>query len=139
VLFDSPVIAEWLDAEHGGHRLLPAEGAKRWAIKKTEALADGLLDSVTTARHERQRDAAQQSGTWIDKHLGKVTNALTSLEQDSAWRGNSVDLGQIAVAAAIGYLELRFAELLDRSRYPQMLAWYGEFAKRPSMMSTAPA
>lgn len=139
-LFDSPVIAEWLDAEHGGHRLLPAEGARRWTIKRTEALADGLLDSATAARQERQRDAAMQSPALIDKHVGKVRNALDHLDRDESWRSNpTIDLGQIAVAAAIGYLDLRLPELLDRAAYPRLLAWYDEFAKRPSMVSTAPA
>jgi len=139
VLFDSPVVAEWLDAEFGGNRLLPAGGEKRWAVKRTEALADGLLDSATAVRHERQRDAALRSEAWIDKHLGKVRDALNALEADDSWRGGDVDLGKIAVAAAIGYLELRFSELLKEPSRPALLAWYEEFAARPSMKATAPA
>src|SRR3546814_14826488 len=30
VLFDSPVICEYLDTEHGGGRLLPKSGPERW-------------------------------------------------------------------------------------------------------------
>ena len=96
-LYDSPVIAEWLDAEHGGNRLLPARGADRWAILRTQALADGLLDSATSARHERARPEGEQSPAWIDKQLAKVRSSLEALETDAAWRASeTADLGQIA-------------------------------------------
>jgi glutathione S-transferase len=138
-LFDSPVIAEWLDAELGANRLLPAKGPERWAVLKTEALADGLLDSGTSVRHERQRPATEQSPAWIEKQLGKVASALERLEADDSWRSSGqVDLGQIAVACALGWLNLRLPELLDRERYPGLLAWYDGFSARPSMTATAP-
>jgi len=138
-LFDSPVIAEWLDTEFGGKRLLPAAGAGRWATLRVEALADGLLDSATSVRHETQRETGKQSQAWIDKQLRKVRDALAALEADDAWRGADIDLGQIAVAAALGYLQLRFKELLDRARYPTLIAWFDAFSDRPSMIATAPA
>ena len=139
VLFDSPVIAEWLDAEHGGNRLVPASGPTRWAVLKTQALADGLLDSATSVRHERQRDPGEQSPAWIAKQLGKTETALDWLEENDAWRTGAVDLGQIAVAAALGWLGLRLPELLDRDRLPGLLAWFDEFSRRPSMTETSPA
>ncbi len=139
-IYDFPVIAEWLCAEHGGDHLLPARGPKRWAVLTTEALADGVLDSVVSVRYESQRPAAQQSADWIDKQLGKVRRSLEALEVDTAWRpSDAVDLGQIAVASALGYIALRMPDLLDRSLYPGLLAWQDRFSERPSMVATAPA
>lgn len=139
-IYDSPVIAEWLCAEHGGGALLPPSGARRWAILKTQALADGLLDAAVSVRYESQRPPAQQSADWIEKQLGKVRRALEVLEADGAWRAlDAVDLGQIAVASALGYLALRMPDLLDRSLYPSLLDWQDRFAQRPSMAATAPA
>ena len=40
VLFDSPVICEYLDVA-GGSVLLPREGAARWAVLRLQALGDG--------------------------------------------------------------------------------------------------
>src|SRR4051812_33852585 len=55
VLFDSPVICEYLDAQFGGGKLLPAAGDKRWRIMTMAALADGLIDAGILVRHERLR------------------------------------------------------------------------------------
>ena len=38
VLFDSPVIAEYLDAQHGGTRMFPPEGPARWTALRLQAL-----------------------------------------------------------------------------------------------------
>lgn len=139
-LFDSPVIAEWLDATFGNHTLLPGENTpSRWRVLRTQALGDGLLDSATSVRHETQRPAQSQSQSWIEKHIEKVRNALASLNQDTEWRSSDqVDLGQIAVASAVGYIRLRFAELLKAGGYPSLVAWYDRFSSRPSMIDTAP-
>ena len=47
--YDSPVICEWLDALPGP-RLLPADFATRMAVKRVEALADGVMDAGVLAR-----------------------------------------------------------------------------------------
>jgi glutathione S-transferase len=77
---DSPVICEYLDAEFGHHRLLPAQGARRWQIMTAAALADGLLDAALLVRHERARPAEQQSVEWTKMHLSKVHRALDHFE-----------------------------------------------------------
>ena len=42
VLFDSPVICEYLDGLHDGDRLFPASGAPRWRALRLLALGDEL-------------------------------------------------------------------------------------------------
>lgn len=137
-MFDSPVIAEWLDAEFGGNRLLPASGQDRWTIRVAEALGDGLTDSAVAIRHEMQRPEDKRSEETIDKHIHKVDRSLALIDTEPDWLKASVNLGQIAVAAAIGYLGLRLPRLLEAPR-PRLRAWYDEFAARPSMIETAPA
>src|SRR5215213_10317007 len=41
-LYDSRVIAEYLDSLHGGERLFPAEGPARWRALTLQALGDGI-------------------------------------------------------------------------------------------------
>lgn len=137
-IYDSPVIVEWLDAEFGQHRLLPAEGPLRWEILVIQALADGLADAAVAVRAERQRPEEQRAETSIQKQVGKIERALGRLEAESAWRERPIDLGQIAVGAALGYLGLRLPELLEAQR-PALRGWYDAFAARPSMLETAPA
>ena len=50
------------------------------------------------------------------------------------------DLGTIAIAVALGYLDFRWAEHdLWRSAHPRLAEWYERFAERPSMKATEPA
>lgn len=137
-IYDSPVIVEWLDAEFGNHRLLPAEGPLRWEILVIQALADGIADAAVAARGERQRPDGQRSEAEITKQFGKIERALVRLETEGAWRDRPIDLGQIAVGAALGYLGLRLPELLEPQR-PGLRNWYDTFAARPAMVTTAPA
>jgi len=52
--------------------------------------------------------------------------------------GGPVNLGQIAIACAIGWLEFRKPIGDIRPGRPKLFKWYDEFAKRPSMQATVP-
>jgi hypothetical protein len=49
-----------------------------------------------------------------------------------------LDMGQIAVACALGYVDLRHDARGWRSGNDTLAAWYAEFSKRPSMQHTVP-
>jgi glutathione S-transferase len=139
VIFDSPVICEYLDAEFGERRLLPAAGARRWRIMTRAALADGLLDAGILVRHERLRPAERQSQDWIAKQLGKIFAGLDALERDAASFNGTLDMGQIAVGCALGYLPLRIPETVDlAARWPRLAEWSAEVSKRASFANTKP-
>jgi len=55
VLFDSPVICEYLDGLATGRKLFPAAGPARWAALRQQALGDGILDAVILCRYELTR------------------------------------------------------------------------------------
>lgn len=136
-LFDSPVIAEWLDVTYGP-RLLPASGPARWSVLTIAALADGILDAAVPARAERLRPPEQQSAAAIEKNLGKVARALDWLDQNDSWHAGAPDLGQIGVGCAIGYLEFRMPDLAVLSTRPRLAAWNAGFSERPAMKATVP-
>lgn len=54
-LFDSRVIVEFLDAVSPLSRLIPEENRDRVAVRRWEALADGLLDAGLLIRYESLR------------------------------------------------------------------------------------
>lgn len=138
VLFDSPVICEYLDAEFGGHRLLPASGARRWDVLTRMALADGMVDAAIIVRHERARERARQSDDWVAWQLRKLDAGLDDCEERVDTFGATLDLGQIALGAALGYMPLRVDELAGFPRWPRLRAWYAEIDQRPSFRATAP-
>ena len=138
VLYDSPVICEYLDAEFGGHALLPAAGAQRWAILTRMALADGMIDAAILVRHERAREEAKRSQEWIDWQLRKVFSALDHLEAVVGAIGQRPDLGDIATSCALGYMPLRVDELAGLPRWPKLRDWHERIAQRESLRRTAP-
>jgi glutathione S-transferase len=138
VMYDSPVICEYLDAEFGGHRLLAAAGPSRWRAMTRAALADGLLDAGIHVRWERLRPPEQQSSDWLARQLRKILSGLDSLESEAASLGEAFDMGHVGVGCALGYLPLRIPETKDPGRWPRLAAWFDKVSQRPSFAKTVP-
>ncbi|MBL0950452.1 MAG: glutathione S-transferase family protein, partial [Pseudomonas sp.] len=137
-LYDSRVICEYLDTLHQGPKLLPG-GFARWQVLRLAALADGLMDAALLARYERAaRPAELQWPAWLEGQLGKVQRALTELERQVGQLQGPLDLAQIGVACALGYLDFRFADLDWRAAHPGLAAFQQTFAQRASMQASAP-
>ncbi|MBV8536912.1 MAG: glutathione S-transferase N-terminal domain-containing protein [Alphaproteobacteria bacterium] len=136
-LFDSRVICEYLDSLHDGRKLIPASGGERWRVMRLQALADGILDAGLISRYELAiRPQEKQWSDWLAGQGKKVTQGLDLAENENL--GGPLNLGQIAIACAIGWLEFRkpFGDV--RPGRPKLFKWYDEFAKRPSLQATAP-
>ncbi|MGV7034310.1 glutathione S-transferase [Methylobacterium symbioticum] len=137
-LFDSRVICEYLDARSAGPRLFPA-GEARWDALARQALADGLLDAALLTRYERvMRPEALRWEAWEAGQLAKIAGALDRIEADLPRVRDRLDIGTVATACALGYLDFRFPDLGWRAGRPGAAAWYAEFGQRPSMQGTAP-
>jgi len=138
-LYDSAVIAEYLDSLNPGRKLIPPAGPARWQARRLEALGDGMTDAGILMRYEiTMRPADKQWPDWIAGQGGKVNQALDLLEQDCARFGAEPDLGQIAVACSLGWLEFRKPCGEMRPTRPRLFAWYDAFSRRPSMAATVP-
>ncbi|MCY1301609.1 putative GST-like protein YibF [compost metagenome] len=138
-LFDSRVICEYLDSLHDHPRLFPAEPTTRWRTLRLAALADGLMEAALLTRYERAvRPAECQWDDWAEGQLGKVRRTLQALEQQASDLRGPVDIAQISVACALGYLDFRFADLAWRSSSPALEKFQAVFAARESMLATAP-
>ncbi|CAK7260862.1 MULTISPECIES: glutathione S-transferase N-terminal domain-containing protein [unclassified Shinella] len=135
VLFDSPVICEYLDVE-GGSALLPREGASRWAVLRLQALGDGLMDAATPLRQETARPLQRQSPDRIALHRRTISQVLDHLDQDVS-QVSGVSIGTISIASALSYLDFRFpADGWDEGRQ-RLHHWYEDFRQRPSFQQTA--
>jgi glutathione S-transferase len=137
-VYDSPVIAEYLNALGGGN-LLPLEGPARWNVLVEQALADGVLDAAILARYETAlRPENLRWQDWIAGQVDKVVGGLDEFDRRAARFGDRVDLGTIAIACALGYIDFRFAHLKWRDGRPRAAAWFDKFAARESMLKTRP-
>ncbi len=139
VLFDSPVICEYLDSLHAGPKLIPAAGPARWIARRTETLGDGIMDAAVLWRVEiTQRKQQGQLPEWVERQEGAITRTLDVLEREPEVLAGPLTIGSIAVACALGYLDFRFGFLDWRKTRPKLAGWFEDFAKRPSMVATAP-
>jgi glutathione S-transferase len=89
--------------------MLPADPKAALAVKQVEALADGIMDAALTSV-EQARPAAQQSETELLRQREKISRSLDRCEQlirEGKIDTDSLNLGTIAIACAIGYLNFR--------------------------------
>jgi glutathione S-transferase len=135
VIYDSPVICEYLDGLDGAPKLFPAGGDARLVALRRQALGDGFLDLLVLARNERER--ADPSEVHLKSTAVRKAAVLKSLEREAgALAAAPFGIGHIAIGCALGYLDFRFAGEDWRRDHPRLAAWHIEFAARPSVRST---
>ncbi|MFT4464725.1 MAG: glutathione S-transferase family protein [Sodalis sp. (in: enterobacteria)] len=127
-LFDSRVIIEFLDDKAGGGVVIP-RGDFRWAVLRQQALADGLMDAaLLVVYEERYRPAAERSPGWVARQQERMGRALdyAELHYTLPPAAKTLHVGEIALAAALGYLDLRF-DGAWRQHYPKLVSWLNLF------------
>ena len=140
-VFDSPVIAEYVDTLNDDPILIPRTDAlARMHVKRWEALADGIMDSAFTVRSERLRPEEKQDADTIERHNQAISRALefagAQLGNAEWTHGETLSLGDLALFAALVYLDLRQAERDWRSLYPNLKALFERIAARPSAQTS---
>jgi len=137
VLYDSPVVCEYLDSLHAGPRLIPADIAPRMTALRRQALGDGFLDFLLQLRNERER--AHPSEVHLASFTTKRHAVLAALEGEAgALASSPFSIGHIAIGCALCYLDFRFADHDWRTPHPAIARWHGEFCARPSVQATEP-
>jgi len=136
-IYDSRVICRFLDARAGAG-LYPE--SHLWDVLTLEATADGIMDAAVLMVYEvRARPEELRYQAWVDAQWDKVARGLDAI--GARWMGHlagRLDMGQIAIACALGYLDFRHDARGWRQGRNELAAWYEEFAKRPSMVATVP-
>ena len=131
------MILEVLDHMAGGGRIIPREPKARFATLRLQALCDGILDaSVLIVYEDRYRPADKKVQVWVDRQADKVARGLAALEAAPPALDPVPDVGQIALACVLGYLDLRFGGTW-RAGHPKLVAWLDKFAAQvPSFAQT---
>ncbi|MGI4719596.1 MAG: glutathione S-transferase N-terminal domain-containing protein [Janthinobacterium lividum] len=143
-LYDSRVIAEYLDTISPVCKLLPPNGRDRTEVKVWEALADGVLDAAILVFIERRdRTPEQQSDKWIARQMGKVDAGLREMSAklgDSSYcMGIHYSLADVAVGCTLGWLSFRFPDIDWRGDYPNLARLFDKLSERASFRDTVPA
>ena len=137
-MVDSRVICRFLDARFQAG-LYP--DARLWDVLTLEALAEGISDSALLMAYEvRLRPEDRQWPDWVEAQWAKIARTLDALERDWAGAlGQPLDMGQVALACALGYLDLRQAARDWRGGRPRLAAWEARTAERSSLVATRPS
>ncbi|WP_068086277.1 glutathione S-transferase family protein [Polycladidibacter stylochi] len=128
-LYDSRVITEYLDFLAGGEKLYPA-GAARFEVLTKQALADGICDAAIQIVYEKRfHEEQKQNEELISYQKQKIIRALDAFSTNPLQKikHSSPNGAQIALACALGYLDLRM-EGFWRNDYPQLVEWLEDFA-----------
>lgn len=136
LLFDSPLICDYLLTLRPRPDLLPSAGRQRFDVLRRQAFADAMLDAILLWRQERIRPAAEQSAEIHAAYAIKASAALDRLDVDARTFAGAFDLGHIATGSALAYLDLRFPDMEWRHGRNGLAAWYRRFEDRPSARAT---
>jgi glutathione S-transferase len=137
VLYDSPVICEYLDDLDGALELFPRAGEARLTALRWQALGDGFLDMMVLARDERMR--ASPSDQHIASTAVRKAAVLDSLEREAeALTRTPFSIGHVAIGCALSYLDFRFGDEDWRKDRPHIANWHAAFSARPSVRATLP-
>lgn len=134
-IFDSRVIAEYLDSLGGGS-LVPSGGAERLTEMRRTALGIGLVDLLLSWLLERNRPEAKQQPAVIAALGLKYAKVLDELEaMADRLASEPFRMGHVAIGTALSYSDFRFSVLDWRSGRPNLAAWHASFEARPSYQS----
>jgi glutathione S-transferase len=136
-LVDSPLICEFIDSLIED-RWIPKSGTARWRVLRFQAIADGILDLAVGRRIELMRPDEKRHDFWIERQENGIRRSIDLLESEADKFAGAFDLGGMAIAVALGYLDFRYPESEWRKGRDRLSAFYDKWSERPSFQSTEP-
>jgi len=134
VIYDSPVIIEYLDTLHTGPKLYPSAWPERLTALRRHALGQGMLDSALPLLGEGFRPPERQSEPHKELWRAKLRASVDALEHDDLG-ASGFTVGHLAIGVALAYLDFRFADMAWRDGHPKLAAWHAKFNARPSVQA----
>jgi glutathione S-transferase len=137
-IYDSRVICRFLD-DRAKAGFYPE--SRLWDTLTIEATADGIMDAAVLVVYEsRVRPEEFVYEKWMDAQWEKVMRSVSAL--NTRWMSHlngPLDMGQIAVGCALGYLDFRHSARGWRKGNDALAEWFEAFAERPGMVATRPS
>jgi glutathione S-transferase len=136
-IYDSRVIMRYLD-DMADANLYPK--ISLYEVLTLEATANAIMDATVSMAYEvRLRPDSEQSSDWIEAQWGKAARGIGAI--NGRWMSHlngPLNAGQIGVACALGYVDLRHDARNWRNGNDALAKWYAEFETRDSMQATKP-
>ncbi|MBI2318753.1 MAG: glutathione S-transferase N-terminal domain-containing protein [Betaproteobacteria bacterium] len=144
VVFDSVVIVDYLEGVKPEPQLIPTEFRGRIAVRRWEALADGIVDAVVNISHQYgPMNDAEKHAAWIPNQEAKIERGLSLIERTIAGRewlhGAGFTLADIAAGYALAYVDYALPRFERRRRFPGLSAYSERLMTRPSFRTTVPS
>lgn len=136
-IFDSRVICEYLDTVGEANSLFPTSGTHRWVrVQVMHALADGIMDASVGRRYQSVMPKEAARDAFMARQKAAADRGLARLE--SGPPEGLADIGAIAVACALGYLDFRFPQDPWREGHPRLADWFERVSRLPPLARTVP-
>ncbi len=137
VIYDSPVICEYLDSLNDKLKFIPAKEKDRLNVLQWQALSDGIMDVCVALYMEKMRHPNDLNQPFIQAQEETLKRSLTYLN-DHVDELKSFSLASISVISAFGYVQFRAPHVIDKGKYKRLISWSEEFSKRSSVATTIP-
>lgn len=135
-LYDSTVINEYFNSIGSGPDLL-RHHRDNWAVRKRQALSQGMLDVAVALRVEKTKPEAQQSSFWLERQRAALRRSLATLDAEVT-QLPADGLLPLHLVCMLAYLDFRHGELNWQQDYSRLASWFQQQARRPSLLATAP-
>ena len=139
-VFDSRAITQHINRLSGGGAVFPRSAARRGEAERLEALGDGISDCALAHVYERRaRPPEKVHQDWLDKQWAKIERSLDHLNAQPPRTSGKPHAGHFALRAALGYLDLRFADRNWPRGRPKLKRWVKRFDERsPALAALTP-
>jgi glutathione S-transferase len=136
-LTESDHIARFLDDLVPQPALMPQDASARAEASARMALSQGMIDAAFDSVIERRRPSDKQWPDWIARQHRAIERGLAVAATLNCSR-ERFDLGDIALAVLLGYLDYRLPSIAWREAHPALADWYDAVARREAMQATRP-
>ena len=142
-IYDSVVIGDYLEGLKPEPRLVPQALADRIAVKRYEALGDGVAELAVTISHDfGPMNDPERRAAWMPRQHEKLSRALAlyaaQIEGREWLHAASFGLADICAGYALSYVDQVLPEVKWRTQHPRLAAYADRLMARPSFRSTVP-
>ena len=135
-LVDSGCICDYFDRLGGGRPLVPVALPGRVAVLRKYGLARTLMDASFGAVIQRRFKIGEGEPVLAARWLAAAKTGLDPIEALFNRNSSEPDLGDLALAVALGYIDFRLKELAWPAGRAGLAEWYAGMRARPSMQAT---
>ncbi|HEX7478508.1 MAG TPA: glutathione S-transferase family protein [Polyangiales bacterium] len=135
VVFDSTVIAEYLEDKYPSPPLFGTGVRERLLHRQLDELADTITDQAVAlfyAKDTKDPAVLEKPNLLIDRAL----HAL-DLQRQRGELPQGFGLGQAALLCALDYVHFRLGKARTQ-KHPELVQWAASFAQRPSVLAAPP-